>query len=186
MALTKVRGLGLGTLDDNITFSTAGKGVHLGVTSATSSNLMDDYEEGTFTPTMTDGSTTVNGDSNTGGHYTKVGQMVFVTGHINIDTVSSTMASFGSSAVIKIGGLPFASVSGDSRFSTLNVGYSAQWVADNFPVGIYIPPNVSYALLLKGRGDDHRDGKGLVISPASLTNNTGKNEVMVSGTYRTA
>ena len=45
MALTKVRGFGLGTLDDNITFSTAGKGVHLGVTSATSSNLMDDYEE---------------------------------------------------------------------------------------------------------------------------------------------
>ena len=40
MALTKVRGLGLGTLDDNITFSTAGKGIHLGVTSATASKVI--------------------------------------------------------------------------------------------------------------------------------------------------
>jgi hypothetical protein len=52
MALTKVQGLGLGSLDDNITFSTAGKGVHLGVTSATASNLIDDYEEGTWSPVL--------------------------------------------------------------------------------------------------------------------------------------
>ena len=44
MALTKVIGAGLGNLDENITFSTASKGVHLGVTSATASNLIDDYE----------------------------------------------------------------------------------------------------------------------------------------------
>ena len=31
------------TLTDNITFSASGKGVHLGVTSATASNLLDDY-----------------------------------------------------------------------------------------------------------------------------------------------
>ena len=146
MALTKVRGLGLGTLDDNITFSTAGKGVHLGVTSATSSNLMDDYEEGTFTPTMTDGSTTVNGDSNTGGHYTKVGQLVSITGHINIDTASSTMASFGSSAVIKIGGLPFAVKASDTFFTR---GGGSVGRVDNLnrsssnAIYIAVEPNVS-------------------------------------------
>ena len=32
-------------LTDNITFSASGKGVHLGVTSATALNLLDDYEE---------------------------------------------------------------------------------------------------------------------------------------------
>ena len=109
MALTKVRGLGLGTLDDNITFSTAGKGVHLGVTSATSSNLMDDYEEGTFTPGLTDGSNSVSGDANTGGHYTKVGQLVYGTGHIKIESKGSL------SGVIRISGLPFATKA-DSNF----------------------------------------------------------------------
>jgi hypothetical protein len=41
------------TLSDNILFNTASKGIYLGVTSATASNLLDDYEEGTFTPTFT-------------------------------------------------------------------------------------------------------------------------------------
>jgi hypothetical protein len=40
------------TLSDNILFNTASKGVYLGVTSATASNLLDDYEEGTWTPTF--------------------------------------------------------------------------------------------------------------------------------------
>ena len=35
------------TLSDNILFDTASKGIYLGVTSATASNLLDDYEEGT-------------------------------------------------------------------------------------------------------------------------------------------
>ena len=141
MALTKVRGLGLGTLDDNITFSTAGKGVHLGVTSATSSNLMDDYEEGTFTPTMTDGSTTVNGDSNTGGHYTKVGQLVYVTGHIKIESKGSL------SGVTRISGLPFATKA-DSNF--FNRGGGSVGRVDDLnrsdqdqAIYIAIEPNVS-------------------------------------------
>jgi hypothetical protein len=39
------------TLSDNILFNAASKGIYLGVTSATASNLLDDYEEGTWTPT---------------------------------------------------------------------------------------------------------------------------------------
>jgi len=75
MALTKVTGLGLGTLDDNITFSTAGKGVHLGVTSATASNLLDDYEEGTWTVTdQSGGSMSMTVWVAT---YTKIGNQVF-------------------------------------------------------------------------------------------------------------
>jgi hypothetical protein len=136
-------------VDGDIAFA-SGHGLDFSSTansSGTLSNeLLDDYEEGTFTPTMTDGSTTVNGDSNTGGHYTKVGQMVFVTGHINIDTVSSTMASFGSSAVIKIGGLPFATKA-DSNFFTRGGGSVGR--VDNLDrsasnaIYIAVEPNVS-------------------------------------------
>ena len=87
MALTKVRGLGLGTLDDNITFSTAGKGVHLGVTSATSSNLLDDYEEGTWTPGLTLGGTACTVTSE--GNYTKVGRLVTVNMFIQVTNTNS-------------------------------------------------------------------------------------------------
>jgi len=104
MALTKVRGLGLGTLDDNITFSTAGKGVHLGVTSATSSNLMDDYEEGTFTPTTSTSSYTLSESS---GSYTKVGRLVNV--HIRV-TFSAVNGS--SNSTVNCNNMPFVKVSG--------------------------------------------------------------------------
>jgi len=104
MALTKVRGLGLGTLDDNITFSTAAKGVHIGVTSATASNLLDDYEEGTWTPAVTfgGGATSVSYTTNTNGRYIKVGNSVTVTGCLFLDNKGSSTGD----AVIT--GLPFA------------------------------------------------------------------------------
>ena len=65
MALTKVIGTGLGTINDNIVFGTASKGIYLGVTTATASNLLDDYEEGTWTPALKFGGTggTDNTDS---------------------------------------------------------------------------------------------------------------------------
>ena len=68
----------------NIVFGTASKGVYLGVTSATASNLLDDFEEGTYTYAMTtSGGGTV---SNRGGYsklaYTKIGRMVNVVGKI--------------------------------------------------------------------------------------------------------
>ena len=85
MALTKVIGLGLGNLDDNITFSTASKGVHLGVTSATAANLLDDYEEGTYTPTITSATNSITDKSATGS-YTKIGRVVHIQVNILITT----------------------------------------------------------------------------------------------------
>jgi hypothetical protein len=43
------------TLADNLLFNASGKGVYLGATSATASNLLNDYEEGTFDPDLTFG-----------------------------------------------------------------------------------------------------------------------------------
>jgi len=98
MALTKVRGLGLGTLDDNITFSTSGKGVHLGVTSATASNLLDDYEEGTWTPTHGGNNMTFSSGA---ASYVKVGKVVTI--------LADAISAAGSSTSNQIGNLPFTS-----------------------------------------------------------------------------
>ena len=109
------------TLTDNITFSASGKGVHLGVTTATSSNLLHDYEEGTWTVDLQDSSgndVTLNGSINTGS-YVKVGNIVHVSGYI----VATSLGS--ASGDLQINGLPF-SIPGSSHFySTLSVGYAA-------------------------------------------------------------
>ena len=89
---------GLNIAGGNLTFTTADKGVHLGVTSATAANLMDDYEEGTFTPTISN--VTFDTDSNVGG-YTKTGRHVTIAMYLGISggTLDTTQ--------LQIGGLPF-------------------------------------------------------------------------------
>mgnify|MGYP003119025401 FL=1 len=93
---------GVSTLSDNIVFDASGKGVHLGVTSATASNLLEDYEEGTWTPTFNAQSNPTNSYSSQTGVYTKVGDLV--TAHFNL----AGSYTGGSGSFTFIGGLPFA------------------------------------------------------------------------------
>ena len=95
----------------NILFGTGSKGVYLGVTSATAANLLDDYEEGTFTAVFRFGgpSGTDNGDCSGSSTYTKVGRMVNFKIGISLDS------SISGSGQATVTGLPFsagASVSG--------------------------------------------------------------------------
>jgi len=69
----------------------AAGGVYLGVTSATAANLLDDYEEGSYIPTLpceSGGSFTVDGSSNSL-QYTKIGRVVTVQGSITSSAESS-------------------------------------------------------------------------------------------------
>ncbi len=61
-------------------------------------NTLDDYEEGTWTPTDVSGAGLTL--SNVGSSYVKVGQMVLVQSYINWPVT-------GSSASTQVGGLPF-------------------------------------------------------------------------------
>ena len=87
--------LTLGT--GNIIFGTAAKGVYLGVTTATAANLLDDYEEGTWTPSL-GGNTSYHTQTGT---YTKIGRSVTIQGHLYINTI-------GTGSTTSITGLPFA------------------------------------------------------------------------------
>ena len=82
---------GLDIAGGNLTFTTADKGVHLGVTSATAANLIADYEEGDFQVTTTyagSGSWGLN-TSNDTLHYIKVGTLVHIMGQIKVNAYSS-------------------------------------------------------------------------------------------------
>ena len=70
-------------------------GLKVGGTGA--ANTLDDYEEGTFTPTAVSNTGTL---SSSNGHYTKIGQVVFITAYISYTGAST-------SANRTYGGLPF-------------------------------------------------------------------------------
>ena len=90
----------------NLVIGTAGKGVDFTATSSGSgtmtSELLADYEEGTWTPTQGAGLTVV-GTFSSSGTYTKVGRLVTVVGNVNGST--SIITSNGGN--ITCGGLPF-------------------------------------------------------------------------------
>ena len=69
------------------------------------SHRLDDYEEGTFTPLLSDNisSGTANSYQNQSGHYTKIGNIVHIIGAIRADDISN----LSSSENLKVRGLPF-------------------------------------------------------------------------------
>lgn len=96
----------------NIILGQSGAGIHLGVTSATASNLLDDYEEGTWTPTLVSTSATFQ-YSVQSGFYTKIGRVVNFTCVIQLDGGGN---SFTNNSVA-LNGWPFQSTANaHSRF----------------------------------------------------------------------
>jgi len=91
-----------------------GGGVFLGGTGT--ANKLDDYEEGTFNPTLTpstSGSITINNSQNTL-RYTKIGNTVFVQGRLEITGSSSPVG-----VSITLGNMPFtpsSSSEGSGKF----------------------------------------------------------------------
>jgi len=104
---------GTQTVSGAKTFSeiiTASKGMAFPATQVASAdaNTLDDYEEGTWTPTA---STNITGSSG-GGTYTKIGRIVFCMGTLNVTAISGDFT---------IAGLPFTN-SANAHY-TLSIPY---------------------------------------------------------------
>ena len=95
--------LGVTGATTNTGLITASSGVAIGGTGAV--NTLDDYEEGTFTPTLSALSQTPTYSTQVG-RYTKIGRMC--TAYIRLHTTTFN----GGTGFIKIGGLPFPQASG--------------------------------------------------------------------------
>jgi len=82
--------------------STSGSGITFPATQSASSeaNTLDDYEEGTWTPTIVGGYTGVTYNSQ-GGWYTKVGRSVVISGRANFNGTANA-------GQVSVGGLPFS------------------------------------------------------------------------------
>ena len=103
----------------NIIQGTAAKGVNFTANTPAAgmtSQLLNWYEEGNWTPTLTtDGTnfTSVTYDPLTAGKYTRVGRVVYINGNIRTDAVTVGSASGN----VQIGGLPFTAVAPQGCFS---------------------------------------------------------------------
>ena len=85
------------------------------VASASANNL-DDYEEGTFTPTVTFGGASVGQTGTFSGSYVKIGRQVTITFYFEFTNKGT---STGAAGII---GLPFAAASGLNFFSAPSIG----------------------------------------------------------------
>ena len=102
-------------------------GVYLGGTGA--ANHLDDYEEGTWTPTAADATSGGNTGTTGVGSYTKIGNTIRVTAALT--NVVTTGMTAGNSFYVQ--GLPFASadIAGASAFFTGGVYTSAVTIASS-------------------------------------------------------
>ena len=96
----------------------SGTGITFPATQSASSNAntLDDYEEGTWTPTWIVASGTITANSNTSGRYVKIGKVVYIWGYISYESNSSA------SGAVTVGGLPFTAGSGFGQASNRSGG----------------------------------------------------------------
>jgi len=131
--------------------------------SGMTSELLDDYEEGTFAPiflgTTTAGTLTYSTQKGT---YTKIGNVVHFA--IEITASSFTVAPAGN---LRIGGLPFtASASG--YLGTANIAYAANFGVTNTPAGATIVPSNNQLILRKVSSADARDNLLGVVTTTGI------------------
>jgi hypothetical protein len=121
--VSTISGLVSPTFSGNVTLSTgnliigtSGKGIDFSATAGTgTSELLADYEEGTFAAVISDGTTDATMGFDTC-QYTKVGRQVTVCGYVSTTSVA------GLTGNLLLKGLPFAIGSGLSYFSGGSIG----------------------------------------------------------------
>jgi hypothetical protein len=108
--------------------TTSGAGITFPATQSASSdvNTLDDYEEGTFTPTL--GGTSTYAQQ--AGNYKKVGGLVYVSGILQVTTL-------GTGSTSQMSGFPFTCSVGPRN--TLAIGYWSGTVGSLAYLAFYVP-----------------------------------------------
>jgi len=123
--------------------SASGSGITFPATQSASSNVntLDDYETGTWTPTLVPGGTgftSITYDADTQAKYVKIGKNVFVQGSIR--TLAIVIGS--PTGILTVGNFPFTMSTssqggnGTSAYSSLSIAYASSWGGSNVPAGL--------------------------------------------------
>jgi hypothetical protein len=162
-----------------LVIGTSGKGIDFSATSDGSgtmtSELLDDYEEGTWSPVYspTVGSFTTMTMDVVSATYTKVGRLVTLCAYIRTDNVNAS----GASGSVNITGLPFANPSND--FTGLLVGDTRDWATA--PTSGYILSSGNAIRLTKpGSSNNTVD---VVVADVTTGATADRNELIISMSY---
>ena len=147
----------------------SGQGIDFSATShpaGMTSELLADYEEGTWTPAYIGTTTnpTVSYASQTG-RYTKIGRIVNVTGFIQ---ATPSVVGVGS---LQISGLPYTSANVTEYPGS--VGYCSQFTATGAPISIAVGQNATVMNLYKTASADARSGTYPSVDAATDMNLSG-------------
>ena len=163
----------------NLVMATAGKGIDFSATAdgsgTDSSSLLDDYEEGTWTPVLKSGSDTITYDSGsyTRFTYTKIGNMVTVWMTLDNRTTSGTTGG-----AFTVEGLPYAPVDSTGRMTN----FSALWWGSglrlsHYPIATHtLPGNATLEFYYKTAIDAN-------YAAATITNVGSSSYLFVTQTY---
>ena len=148
-------------------------GIALGVgTASTASNVLNDYEEGTFTPTITAGLSSISYSAQIG-LYTKIGDFVYVI--IRLDASGTA-----NSDRIEMGGLPFATKGSPNPGTGFNWSY--------VPAGVTGSTSTNSPLLFVSPGSSlikwYNTAGGNFVG--SDLNNASSLDMYISGSYKVA
>jgi len=162
-----------------INFGTATDGTG---TVSTNGGILDDYEEGSWTPTWVVATGSITAYSpHTSGFYRKIGDVVYIWGYIGY----SSKSGVSNSDILQVGGLPFQSISsGFGQFSNQAGGvhmFAETLWSSNSPQGGRIPNNSSTISLTHSRGSQSFTH----VTVASLDTGANHSQAVFYGQYLT-
>jgi hypothetical protein len=166
----------------NLVIGTSGKGIDFSATPGTgTSELLNDYEEGTWTPvygTTGTGFTTMTMEAVTG-RYTKIGRMVTVQTYLLTSNVDIT----GATGDVIITGLPFTVGSFSSRgFCAAAIAATTAWTAGGTPTAAYAQISDTHIRVQKRAA---ADGAMSAVVPADMQtgSGSGRNQMVLTLSY---
>ena len=166
------------TLSTGSLIVASGQGIDFSATAGTgTSELLNDYEEGTWTPQYTNITPpttpyTMNVLSAT---YTKVGRQVTVRAYIGTNNVDIT----GAAGELSISGLPFTPASSNASYSAANVAAVNNWTT--YPCFGYVASDSK--IYLEKRAASNGTSANMVAGDLVAGATANQNLMMVTATY---
>jgi len=141
--------------DGDIVIGTSGRGINFDTAGSGSDQLLDDYEEGTFSATIHSGGT-VSSFTNNRCSYTKIGRFVYYQIYLQ-------MSGTGNSSHFQIGNLPFTSSTYTLGYGGANIHYQNNVFQNSGDTIIYHVQNTNRLAFYRNSGNQVTGNSGAIF-----------------------